>query len=588
MSERLLLGVDEGTTGVKAALFDESLAAGRARRAATRSTAIREEGWVEQDGEEVLEAVIEAIAELLDDPPGEVVACGLDHQGESVLAWDAESGKPLSPIVVWQDKRSQEVLDRLGDERGGGPGSSAGCPSTPTSPPPSSPGCSRTTTPSRRPATPARCGWARSTPSSATGSAPASPPTPRPPRAPSSTRSARRASTSASARSSGSRPRSCPRSATRAGELGTLSHESWPVELPLRGQVVDQQAALAGAACVVPGRVKATYGTGVFVLAHVGERGPEAGRRTAADGRLEHRRQGRVRARRRRLRRRGDARVDVQGARPGRGPAGAEQLAREAEGSAGARVLPGPGRDRRALVAPRRPRGDLGDLRRHDAAPTSPGPRSRGSPGGSPTSSPRSARPIEVDALRVDGGLTNEPLMLQLQADAIGAPGRGRRRRRHRARRRGAGRGRQRADRLARRAARSCCPPTAGSSPSATRPGARPSTSAGASSSRRPRRSTRASGAAAAAGARRSRRPSRRPRSAQARWSAGSRAAHRARPSGSSRWGKWAARGRVSKRLPGIASWACAAVRERDRVVALAPDDQGRHRRRAGRGGRGR
>ncbi len=30
------------------------------------------------------------------DPPGEVVACGLDHQGESVLAWDAESGKPLS------------------------------------------------------------------------------------------------------------------------------------------------------------------------------------------------------------------------------------------------------------------------------------------------------------------------------------------------------------------------------------------------------------------------------------------------------------------------------------------------------------
>src|SRR6185503_307860 len=34
---------------------------------------------------------------------------------ESVLAWDAESGEPLSPIVVWQDKRSQEVLDRLAD-----------------------------------------------------------------------------------------------------------------------------------------------------------------------------------------------------------------------------------------------------------------------------------------------------------------------------------------------------------------------------------------------------------------------------------------------------------------------------------------
>ena len=74
-------------------------------------------GWVEQDGEEVLTAVVEAIAEALAEAPGEVVACGLDHQGESVLAWDAESGRPLSPIVVWQDKRSQEVLDRLaGDE----------------------------------------------------------------------------------------------------------------------------------------------------------------------------------------------------------------------------------------------------------------------------------------------------------------------------------------------------------------------------------------------------------------------------------------------------------------------------------------
>ena len=59
-----------------------------------------------------------------------------------------------------------------------------------------------------------------------------------------------------------------------AGELGVLRHESWPVELPLCGQVVDQQAALAGAGCVVAGRVKATYGTGVFVLGHVGDEVP--------------------------------------------------------------------------------------------------------------------------------------------------------------------------------------------------------------------------------------------------------------------------------------------------------------------------
>src|ERR671923_2223947 len=108
----LLLGVDEGTTAVKAALFDEQL---RPVREARRDKINRHPrpGWVEQDGEEVLNAVVEAIAEVLGDAPGEVVACGLDHQGESVLAWDADSGEPLSPIVVWQDKRSQAVLDRM-------------------------------------------------------------------------------------------------------------------------------------------------------------------------------------------------------------------------------------------------------------------------------------------------------------------------------------------------------------------------------------------------------------------------------------------------------------------------------------------
>jgi glycerol kinase len=58
------------------------------------------------------------------------------------------------------------------------------------------------------------------------------------------------------------------------GEIGTLSHPSWPSELPLRARCPDQQAALAGAGCVIPGRTKATYGTGVFVLAHVGQERP--------------------------------------------------------------------------------------------------------------------------------------------------------------------------------------------------------------------------------------------------------------------------------------------------------------------------
>src|SRR3954449_7854823 len=110
----LLLGVDEGTTGVKAALFDEEL---RPIREARRDKVNRhpKPGWVEQDAEEVLAAVVEAVGELLEWADEEVVACGLDHQGESVLAWDAQTGAPLSRIVVGQDKRAQDVLDRMGE-----------------------------------------------------------------------------------------------------------------------------------------------------------------------------------------------------------------------------------------------------------------------------------------------------------------------------------------------------------------------------------------------------------------------------------------------------------------------------------------
>jgi glycerol kinase len=65
-----------------------------------------------------------------------------------------------------------------------------------------------------------------------------------------------------------------PPIADTVGELGMLRHESWAQELPLRARCVDQQAALAGAGCVRPGLVKATYGTGVFVLAHAGSERP--------------------------------------------------------------------------------------------------------------------------------------------------------------------------------------------------------------------------------------------------------------------------------------------------------------------------
>ena len=207
-----------------------------------------------------------------------------------------------------------------------------------------------------------------------------------------------------------------------AGELGVLRHESWPVELPLCGQVVDQQAALAGAGCVVPGRVKATYGTGVFVLGHTGDEVPRPAGGLLPTVAWRDRRPHGVRGRRRRVRRRRDARVDVPRARASpSGPAALAELAREAEDGAGARVLPalaGIGApwwrpDARAVIAGLHG----GTTRAHVARAALEGIAWRVA---DVVAAMREG--VDVRSLRVDGGLTNEPLLLQLQADAIGVP----------------------------------------------------------------------------------------------------------------------------------------------------------------------
>jgi glycerol kinase len=419
VTERLLLGVDEGTTGVKASLFNERL---EPVREARRDKVSRhpEPGWVEQDGEEVLTAVVGAIAEVLAEAPGEVVACGLDHQGESVLAWDAESGRPLSPIVVWQDKRSQQVLDRLAG-REEEVKAASGLPFDPYF------SAAKLAwllehneeVQRAREAGTLRMGTVDSFLCDRLGAGFATDPST------ASRTQLQRIDTA------GFDPRLCeifgvppevlPEIRDTAGDLGTLSHPNWPVELRLCGQTVDQQAALAGSGAVVPGRVKATYGTGVFVLAHVGEEVPasEGGLLPTIawriDGRTEYALDGGVFA--------AGAMLEWLCRELGLAadPPALGVLAREAETSAGARVLPalaGIGApwwrpNAQALLAGI----DGGTTRANVARAALEGISWRVA---DVVAAIRES--VEVESLRVDGGLTNEPLMLELQADAIGVP----------------------------------------------------------------------------------------------------------------------------------------------------------------------
>jgi glycerol kinase len=413
----LLLGIDEGTSAVKAVLFDTDL---NPVKEARREKALThpKPGWVEQDPEVIVDAVVGAVAELLADR-ADVVACGLDHQGESVLAWDAETGRPLTPVITWQDKRSQEVLDRLTSEgRADEIQELSGMPLDPYF---SAGKLAWLLEHDDQVAKAVGAGTARlGTVDSflcdrlgagfATDSSTAS-----------RTQLGAPEWDPALLKIFGVPREPLPEIMDTAGDLGTLSHDSWTIDLPLRARFVDQQAALAGAGCVEPGLVKATYGTGVFVLAHAGTERPQPGGGllpTVAwrvDGRVEWAIDGGVFT--------AGALLEWLSRDLGLAddPPALAAAAASVEDSGGVRVLP-------ALAGVGAPwwkseaRGVVSGL----TSGTRPAHVARAALEAiawrvaDVVAVVRETVPVEV--LRVDGGLTRDPTLLQLQADAAGVP----------------------------------------------------------------------------------------------------------------------------------------------------------------------
>jgi glycerol kinase len=107
-----VLAIDQGTSGTKAIVVSPDRGV-----IATADAPVRPRygsgGLVEQDPGELLESVLDAGRRALAAAGEPVAAVGLANQGETVLAWDPQSGQPLTPAIVWQDRRSAGVCDRL-------------------------------------------------------------------------------------------------------------------------------------------------------------------------------------------------------------------------------------------------------------------------------------------------------------------------------------------------------------------------------------------------------------------------------------------------------------------------------------------
>ncbi|SJM61557.1 Glycerol kinase [Actinomycetales bacterium JB111] len=108
-----ILALDQGTSGSKAIVVDED------GIHAVVENSINPQylpgGAVEQDPLELYNSVVDAGKEAVAKAGKPIDGVSLANQGETVLAWDPATGEPLTPCIVWQDRRGEVVVDRLRD-----------------------------------------------------------------------------------------------------------------------------------------------------------------------------------------------------------------------------------------------------------------------------------------------------------------------------------------------------------------------------------------------------------------------------------------------------------------------------------------
>jgi glycerol kinase len=265
-----ILAIDQGTSSTKALVVSETgdvLGEG----SAPVHPEAKAGGAVEQDPHELLDSIVAAGRAALENAGAAVEAVGIANQGETVLRWDRETGKPFGPALSWQDRRAAPIAreleghsDRLTEI--------TGLPLDPYFAAPKMTWLRRTTGPEG--VITMVDAWLNDQLAGAfvTDAATAS-----------------RAllldleSTSWSEEACALfeiDPATQPEIVDCATPIGETTAFGDP--LPITGLVVDQQAALFAESCFAAGEAKCTYGTGAFILATAGDEALHSKSRLAA------------------------------------------------------------------------------------------------------------------------------------------------------------------------------------------------------------------------------------------------------------------------------------------------------------------
>ena len=115
---RFVMGIDAGTTGVRALVFNE-----RGHAVSTSYREIRSHypkpQWMEQDPAEIWSSTRAVMTEALGRAaavPSDVAALGITNQRSSIVAWDGPTRRPLSQMLVWQDTRTADRCRELQEQ----------------------------------------------------------------------------------------------------------------------------------------------------------------------------------------------------------------------------------------------------------------------------------------------------------------------------------------------------------------------------------------------------------------------------------------------------------------------------------------
>jgi len=253
-----ILAIDQGTSATKALLVGPGQRVLGTGEVPVQVHAAGPDG-VEADPEDLYQSVIGAGSRALAAARAPADAIALANQGETVLAWDRQTGAPLTPAIVWQDRRSAAVCERL-EDRAPRLAQITGLPLDPYFAAPKMTWLRENLTTGGVVTTTDTWLLARLGGGYVTDAATAS-------RTMLLDLDAADWSPEACA-SFGLDPGALPEVADCAAVTGETS--AFGPAVPVAGLAVDQQAALLAERCFAAGQAKCTYGTGAFLLATTG------------------------------------------------------------------------------------------------------------------------------------------------------------------------------------------------------------------------------------------------------------------------------------------------------------------------------